>query len=315
VSAGIGSAISFAKESTWGVAVTPTKSLQVRPTGSLDVKENIQLIPGIRSGLNKNYNAIKGKVEYSGDLTFDAFGDYLGHFMLSAFGVDTPALHSGETIVYDHVFTEAATKPSLTIETSIGENCRRFAGSIVKQLKFSGKTGEMVEVVASILAKTQASSTAITPAFTTIPAFNHTQVAVKIGGSTLTEVEDFELNYNNNQEFVYALGSSDPSFNAANGSEVNGKLTLYLDSTTITQFTNYLNNTQTSLEIICTGTTIGSAANYVLDLLIPKASFITAVTKITDKHNMLEISYDSIYDTVTSALIKPTLTNLLATIS
>lgn len=312
MSAGIQSVISFAKETTWGTAVTPTKSIQVRPTGAIDIKNNIALIPGVRGLLAKNYASIKGTTEYSGDLTFDTFGDYLGYFLLSAFGTDSAALHSGESIVYDHTFSESASKPSLTLETAVGENVRRFAGTIVKQLKFSGKPGEMVETVASVTAKTQATATAITPAFSTVKAFDHTQVAVKIGGSVIGEVEEFELNYTNNLEMIYALGSSDPGFNAPNGSEANGKLTLYLDNTTATQLTNYVNNTQASLEIICTGGSIGSAANYILDILLPKAVWVAATTKITDKHNMLELSFDSVYDTATSQLIKVVLTNLLA---
>src|SRR5436190_21038417 len=113
MSAGIQSVISFKKESTWGTAVVPDKSFAVRPTGSFDIKENIQLIPAIRGQLAKNYNAIKGKIEYPGQFTFDAFADYLGYFLLSALGTDTPTTHSGESIVYDHLFTESASKPSL----------------------------------------------------------------------------------------------------------------------------------------------------------------------------------------------------------
>jgi len=144
MSAGVLSQISFAKESTWGTPVTPTKSLAVRPTGGMAVKNNIQLIQAIKAQLPKNYDAIKGKVSYEGDFTFDVFADYLGYFLLSALGTDTPTLHSGETIVYDHVFTENATKPSLTIEQAISENCRRFAGAICSSLKISGKVGEMI---------------------------------------------------------------------------------------------------------------------------------------------------------------------------
>src|ERR671926_1601434 len=106
MSAGIKSVISFKKESTWGTAVVPDKSIAVRPSGGIVIKEDIQMIPAIKGQLQKYYEAIKGKVEYSGDFTFDAFADYVGYFLLSALGTDTPALHSGETIVYDHVFSE-----------------------------------------------------------------------------------------------------------------------------------------------------------------------------------------------------------------
>src|SRR4051812_37736911 len=116
MSAGVLSAISFKKESTWATAVVPDKSIAVRPSGGMVIKEDIQMIQAIKGQLQKYYDAIRGKVAYEGEYTFDAFADYLGYFLLCAMGVDTPATHSGESIVYDHVFTEAAAKPSLTIE-------------------------------------------------------------------------------------------------------------------------------------------------------------------------------------------------------
>src|SRR5258706_14491122 len=116
MSAGIQSVISFKKESTWGTAVVPDKSIAVRPDGGIQINTDVQLIPAVKGLLAKNYNAIKGKVVYEGDYTFDAFADYIGHFFLSALGSDSAATHSGESIVFDHTFSEIATKPSYTIE-------------------------------------------------------------------------------------------------------------------------------------------------------------------------------------------------------
>ena len=153
----------------------------------------------------------------------------------------------------------------------------------------------------------------ITPSFSTIPAFNHAQLAIKIGGSTIGEVENIELNYKNGTDLVYALGSAEPAFaSIAGGSEVSGKADLYLDATSLTRLTNYIAKTTESIELIATGGVIGSAAAYQLSILIPKAVYTAATTKITDAHNLLSIEFQGIYDIVTSALIKPTLTNLVA---
>ncbi len=314
MNAGILSQISFAKETTWGTAVTPNKSVSVRPTGGIIIKENVQVISAIKGQLQKNYTAIKGKVAYEGDFTLDAFADYIGHFLLSALGLDTPATHSGETIVYDHVFTEAATKPSYTIEQAIDVNTRRFAGCFITGFKLAGKVGAMLEFTPSIIAKTQASSSEITGAFTTVPAFNFAQLQVKIGGSVLAEVESFELEYKSGLNMVYALGSNEPSFNAIEGgSMVSGKIDLYLDNAALTRLTNYLALNNESIELIATGPAIGTAANYVFDVLVPKAFYTAAESKITDNHNLLSVSFEGIYDTATSKLIGVTLTNLLAT--
>ncbi|HEX2910388.1 MAG TPA: phage tail tube protein [Chloroflexia bacterium] len=314
MSAGIQSLISIAKESNWGTPVTPSKSIPVRPTGGITIKNNIQMLPALKGGLQKYYDAIKGKVAYEGEYTFDAFADLVGYFLLSALGSDTPAAHGSESTVYDHVFSESATKTSLTIEQGQGENCRRYAGALVSGFKLSGKVGEMLEFTPSILAKTQASSTQISASFSNVPAFNHANLAVKIGGSTIGEVEKFELEYKNGLEMVYALGNNEPSYySIQNGSEVTIKMDLYLDTTTLTRLTNYINKTTESIELIATGVdTIGNASHYVLDMLIPKAIYTAGETKITDSHNLLTIEANGIYDTATSKLLTPTLTNLVA---
>lgn len=310
---GVLSVVSFIKESTWGTALTPTKSIAVRPTGGFVTKEDTQLIPAIRGQLSKNYNAIKGKVSHEGSFTFDCFEDYVGYILLSALGTDTPATKGAETIVFVHSFTESAAKPSLTIEQAITEDVRRFAGSICNSFKISSKPGETVQVDASFLAKTFATATAITPAFTTVASFNHTQVVAKIGGSTIGEIENFEIEYKNNLEMVYALGSAEPSYNAPGGSEVTIKFDLYLDSTSLTRLTNYLALTPESCEIIITDpATIGSSSHPVLDILIPKVAYTAGETKITDKANVLSISGTGYYDTATSQLLNTQLTNLVA---
>lgn len=316
MSAGVQSVISFKKESTWGTAVTPDKSIPVRPTGGLEIKNNIQMQPAIMGRLQKYYEAIKGKVMYEGDYTMDLFGDYIGYFILSAMGVDTPALKGGESVVYEHVFTESATKPSLTIEQAIGENIRRYAGCIVSGFKVTGKAGEMLQFSPSIMAKTQASASAISPAFSTVPAFNHAQLAVKIGGSTIAEVESIEFEYKNGLDLRHALGNVEPAFaSIAGGSEVGAKLELYLDSTSLTELTNYINKTTRSLQLIATGGAIGSAANYVFDLTIPKAVYTAGATKVTDAANLLTIEAQGVYDISTSKLLALTTTNLLSAYS
>lgn len=311
MSAGILSVVSIAKESTWGTAVTPTKSVPVAPSGGFKIDMGKKLIAAIRGQLQKNYTAIPGNTKLEADYTMDAFADIIGNFLLSAHGVDTPALHAGETIVYDHVYSESATKPSYTIEEAISEHCRRYAGAIVTGYKFAGKTGEMLTFAPKIAAKTHATATAITPAFTTVPSWYHSQIQVKIGGSVIGEVSSFELEYDNGVEMIPALGSLTPAYySIKGGSTVKGKLEMYLDATTLTRLTNYLANTNESLEIIATGGAIGSAANYLLDLLAPVMVYTMADTPITDSHNLLTVDFENIPNSSNQILV-PTLTNLV----
>jgi hypothetical protein len=310
---GILSQISFKKESTWGTAVVPDKSIAVRPTGGISINQDIKMVPGLKGNLYQNQGSFKGNAAYEGSYAFDLFADYVGHFLLSAHGVDTVGTHSGESIVYDHVFSDAITKPSYTIEQAILNNVRRFAGAIVSGYKITGALGEMLMFEPTIIAKSQAAATAITGAFTTVPAFNHAQVAVKIGGSTIGQASGIEINYKSGVEMRYALGSNDPYLaTIKDGANVTGKVDLYLDSTTTAKLTNYINHTNESIELVATGGAIGSAAAYALSVLIPKAVYTAADTPIGSDTNMLSLSFDSIPDPSTGKLIVPTLTNLVA---
>lgn len=313
MSAGILSQISFAKETTWGTAVTPTKSIAVRPTGGISHKEDIQMIPAIKGQLQRYYEAIKGKAEYSGDYTFDLFADYVGYFLLMALGSDSVSTHSGESVVYDHALSESSSKPSFTIEQAISEAVYRFAGCMSSGFKIDAKVGEMLQFTPSLMAKTQATATKISGAFTTVPAFNFAQLAVKIGGSTVGEVENIEVEYKNGLQFIYALGSNEPAFSAIEGgSEITIKADLYLDNTSLTELTNYIAKTTRSIELVATGSSIGTASNYVFDLLVPKAVYTTGEVKVSDNHNLLSLEANGIYDTATSKLLSVTLTNLLS---
>jgi hypothetical protein len=313
MNAGILSQITVGKETTWGTAVVPNKTIPVRPTGGLVIKKDIHMAYALAGRLQKNFDSTLGKSSYEGDYTMDAFADYIGYFLLSALGTDTPATHSGETIVFDHVFTETAPKPSLTIEQAIDVNCRRFAGVIASGFKISGKVGEFLEFTPMLTAKTQATSSEVTAAYSSVAAFNHAQLGVKIGGSLIGQVESFELEYKNGIDLVYALGSTEPQYTSIkSGSEVTGKMQLYLDSTTITELTNYINGTKRSLELIATGGSIGSAASYLLDISIPKAIYNAADSKITDSHNVLDVEWTGMYSSSDSKMLAVQLTNLIS---
>lgn len=317
MSAGVSSVISFAKESAWGTAVTPTKSLAVHTGDGLQVNVNPQFPSALRGVLAKNNQCFfAGAADYEGELEVDLIPGYADYLFLSAMGSVTPATKGGETIVYTQTFAEAATKPSLTVEQSISEVCRRFAGVIATGFKINAKTGETIVVNFPVKAKSQATATAITPAYESGCPLNFAGVTVKIAGVTVAEVDNFEVEYKNNQMLINTLnGSANPSFNFAKHSEIAGKFELYLDSTSATEFTNYLSATNQSLQLIATGESIGVSSVRTLDLTIPKMVYKAVKIPLRDDYNLLQVEFEGVYDTATSKLLSLVSTNLLATLS
>lgn len=316
MSAGILSQVSFKNESVWGTAVVPDKSIEVHANGGIKTNQDVKLLEQVKAQLAKNSDAIIGARKHEGEFEMDLFPEYPGYLLKSIFGSVSSALKGGESVVYEHSFSEAEAKPSLTIEQAITDNVRRYAGCIIHTVKISGKIGEPIIVTFGLYAKTQATATKISAAYQTGKRpFNWADMAsgLKIGGSALSEVQSFEIEFKNNLEFLHALGNSnDPAINYVKGSEVKIKVDMYLDSTTTTEYANYLSKTLRAFDLIFTGDAIGTSSNYKWEVAVPKVAFTSGETPITDAYNKLTLEGEGVYDTSTSKLISMKLTNLLA---
>lgn len=313
MSAGILNQISFVKEVAWGTPGTPDKSIPVHFTGGMRVNQNPQFLSAVKATRAKNQGEFVGAKTYEGSYEFDLAPDHVGHFLLGSMGAVNTALKGGETIVYDHTFTESTTTPvSYTIEEKVGENIIRYAGCSVKSIKISAKAGEAVTASVEIMAKSVAGASAIAAAYTNIAPFNFKDAVFKIGGSTIAETSGFDFEYKNNMEYGHALGSYNPAYRELKPSEVNVKFDSYLDSTTLAEMTAYIANTPRALVIELTGAAIGSASNYKLVITIPVVYWTTAQTPITDGFNILSAEGQAVYDTGTSKLFNAVLTNLTA---
>lgn len=313
MSAGVLSQISLGLESAWGTPVVPNKSLAVRPGDGLQTDTDLQLVSSIKAQLAKNASSYKGAAKHEGEYEVDFIPGTIGYLLRSAFGSVASVAKGGDVTVYDHTFSEAESKPSLTVEQAVGDIVRRYAGSIVHSLKFSCSAGETLALTAGIKAKSSASATKIAAAYETIRPFTFADLTTFSVGGQAYKPRNFELSYTNNHELLHALGANDPQFNYAKGSEVSGKFELYLDATSAAEYADYLAKTDNALSIVFTGDSIGASSNYGLSLSVPKAAYKAATFPVTDDYNLLSVEFEGIYDTGTSKLLTAVLTNLLTT--
>jgi hypothetical protein len=317
MTAGILNQIMFGQESAWGSAATPAKGLAIHAGEGIQTDLDKQYPANIRGVLAKNSTVpYIGKSKHEGNYEFDVIPGNFGYLLKSLFGGLNSATKAGETLVYEHTYSEAETKPSYTFEQAVGDIIRRYAGGIVTAMKLSAKAGESLQAAVTIQAKTNASNTKTTFSAETIRPFNFADClqasGFKVGSVFLSQVENFELEIKNGGEMVHSLGSVDPSFFYTKGHEVTGKFEIYLDTTTDDIYTDYLANTQRSLDIAFAGDAIGSSSKYGLSIAIPKADFKVVSFPVSENYNLLKVEFEGIYDTVTSKLISAVLTNLQA---
>jgi len=312
MSAGILSQVSIGLETTFGTAVTPSKLIPVKAGDGIQTDIDLQTVQQVRGVLAKDQDAHAGKTKHEGSYEMALTAGNVGYFLKSALGGCASALKSGESVVYEHTLTEAETKPSLTIEQSVGEIVRRYAGSIATGFKLSVKEGESAAISFPVAAKSQASATAVTGVSETAKVFEFSQTPGIVIGGTTYPVQNLEIEYKNNGEMIYGLGSHDPVAFSVKGSELTGKFELYLSSSSASEYTDYLAGTEQAMSLVFTGASIGTASNTGISLAIPRAVYKTANYPINDAYNMLSVEFTGLYDLSTSKLISMVVTNTTA---
>lgn len=311
---GILTQISVGKESTVGTAVTPTVSMAVLPSDGVVIEEEAVGVEGIDTSPALNKEFVQGIREYNGAFEMNAFPNSIGYILGSVFGSVNSAVASGETIVYDHEFTEAVAKTSLTLEQKIGSITERFAGFIASKFGIEITVGEPIKFTFEGKALTKASATAITAAYEDNKVFDWTDIqSITLGGTDIkSALSELSLEYTNNLQNFHGLsGDSEPTNMYVEPSEVTGSLTAYLDSDIANLKAVFEAKTQQALVItIQADETIGVASKNTLVITVPKVVLNTYAYPIDTGY--VEVTADFVArQDATDGLIKAELTNLV----
>lgn len=265
------------KETTFNTAVVPATAVPVEMDGGLVSNPQRQYIELLRSQLAKYYGAVDGATIHSGSFKTKLLHDVIGHIFLSALGSVSSATKSGETVVYEHTYTESSSKKSYTAEQKIGAVTRRFAGVMFPSFKIVAEPNGSIGLEFSAIGASNASASAVTPTFTDELPFTFDEVQIDIDSVSITSgIRKLELEYKNNAESIHALGSKNPVNHVIGGSEVDLTLELILDATTAQEYVDMLSNGTKSLDITLTSvSSIGVSSNYKLELSLPEVKYTT----------------------------------------
>lgn len=268
--------IGLAKETTFGMPVAAAKYM--RYISESLVSDIEPLVPRNITGYFDEGPTFQGLKTHMGKVTFNAFPDALGLFLVSAIGADaitgagSPYTHKFK--VRQAEFSSLSTMTPLTLEVhkDLG-NAFQFSGCIVNKLKFmigvgKGRGADMVLTCeADMLMKTEADITATSPTFETPLPFLWNQAAITLGGTSFTTFQDLSIEIDNGLESYPFLDGTSEIQRILSKSQrvvtVGG--TLIADRT---QWADFIAGTQQALVMTFTGAVLGGG-NFSLEFNMP----------------------------------------------
>lgn len=299
--------VGIKRESAWGIYAAPDQHVEFLDE-SLKYQPSFYQGPGLRVGSRVKRKSRRqiSKVEAGGSVSLEATTKGLGTFLNAALGTVTSTQVPGDTSVYQQVHTLLKNdwQPTYTLQKGIpliggAVQPATFLGAQCATLKLScSGVGNPLLVDTTWMCKTADTSTAYaTPTYATaseVLTFVHasglkldpnatgftapTSTALAIGSTSATNVRSFELTIDNglsgDADGGYALGGGVARQRrvALGGMAISGTLSAEFTDTVIRD--GFMNNTSFSLVLTFTHpTTIGTASNPVLQIVLPEVKF------------------------------------------
>lgn len=285
--------LGIAKETTKGTAVAPTAYL---PVASGKIKPIDVIDPlydeGLRGALVKNYNYIPGRTRSTFDFGGPVFADAVGWSLsgllgsVATTGASAPYTH---TISLKNSQTSAAdAQPtSYTLTDFYSANVRAYPGIQIHEVDLNFSADGLMEYDAKATGWLSATASTPTPSFTTVLPTPSWQATVTIGGSSISNAVEGNINLSRSVTPIYGLSNTQQPYSVFLGPlEVKGKFKFVMENDT--ELTRFLTNTQPSI-VLNWAQGSGSTATQI-QATITKGAYVVA--DIDRGKDYVEISVD-----------------------
>lgn len=242
----------------------------------------------------------------------------IGLFLLNMFGTVTPALHSGETTVYDNTFTVGQTNvpPTLTFCRSNPVVTRRYAYGVLQDFELDVKTGDWCQFTSTLVAKAGATGSD-SVAFVSENEFTAKHVTVKVAtntagltGASALQLKSLKLKISRKTDRFTPFGQIDPIAFDTNSWGVTGEMVLRYTDTTLEALGIANTRQAMSIALVNNDVTIGSGANPSLTFTAPKVRLMPiTLDDDLDKPLNQTVQFTCEFDTTTSSMLSAVLTN------
>jgi len=314
--------VGIAKEATRGTAeATADFYLQTR---AFELEDKPEYIDNDSMGctiVDASDSFIEAKSS-TGSIGANITAESFGLVLNSALGTVSSALHSGETVVYDHTFTiaETAQHQSLTVFYDSPNGDKKYANAMINSLEVAFERGKILDFSADVMAKAGESAT-ITPTCNNETIFRPQDFSLKMASavsgltaSSAIPVKSFSINISKNVVAENVLGSVTP-VDFLNGLvQIEGELTLTMDSLTYEGYALAGTSRAMRIAIENADVTIGTSSHPKFTIDLSKVYF-KETSKSSGAGDIVEqtLSFKAFYDKSTSKVIDScVLTNLTA---
>ncbi len=314
-------AYGIGKETTRGTGVVPSYWLGWM-TGDVEDEGKTQLNESAINVLDQNMGAeiteLTGGGKIDGLLSDQSFGLVL----YSLFGSHSAALHSTETAVWDHTFTESQTNQSQSVTlTRKDPNVDiQFALAMLKSLELDVVSGDYIKYSTEWVTQPSATSAATT-AFLAENHFTAKMATLKLaanvaglGAATAIQAKEVKLTIDKDVNPYFIIGQNNPEDIFSQKTTVKGDFTLlYTDDT---YKTLRFNNTPQAvlIDLKNTGVTIGTASSPELQFQLPQV-YLTEWKAAQPIDGMVEqtVTFEGTFSLASAYMMQAILTNTVST--
>ncbi len=326
---GIGRLVQFgiAKEATRGTS--PAAPTYYVPWSDGLLEEKFENVVDTESyGIVEDSANISRALNYAeGTIKVPVTDQSFGLWLLSLLGVDTPALHSGETTVYDHVFTvlEGSLTPTLSafIHDPIAAQDYAHANGVVKKLSIDAALKKYAEASIDLLTMKGVQITSLTPSQSQenrfVPQMITFKQASNIAGlSSATPIQikslkiDAERNYAQDDNAVFGLDH--PADFVGKEVKITGSIEAIMRGESDFKTIALANTPQAVLiDLKNTSVTLGTAANPELQIELAKVFYTdySLPRKVKDLVYQT-VKFEAVYSITDALMAKITNTNVVA---
>ncbi len=313
--------IGIAKEATRGTYVAPTyweKHDALKIDDEIDEVVDDAAAGVIEAGENSFGVAKYSKFEIDTKIKDKTFGLWL----LAIMGTDTPALHSGETLVYDHVYSVAETNQHQSLSLSVKDPVQsyKYALGCIDTVELTFEVGKIAVVKINGMAQlgvTVSPTVAMTAQNYFLPqymTYKDASLSTGLAGATAKKIKKFTVKITKNLERDMVLGSAAPNDFFNKTFNVEGTIEAFFSNESDFK-TGFIADGYRAmlLDAINTDVTIGTAANPELKVQLNRCK-IKSLGRDLGIGNIVKqtVSFAGLYDLTTSAQLLITLTNLVA---